>query len=352
MGDINLIPGQQAKGKKPAQAAGQGGVEYSTPKSEVEKLVTPQGPSWWERRRAAKAKEKAARLAEQALREAHTPKVAVDLLEDVSPPAPKPVPPPAPPPARLTPTPPAHIPAVDLRPQHSTVSPDEVFSLKQPEHHSPPPKGKKRHKTTPALPDQPLVDVNLIPREFGGPQVVTHKVRELVWYGVAAVIMLAASYGGLRWYEFKLAQDSAALQQEVHALDANITSFNMQRQQASYLQEQLVGLQTILDQHVDYAGFFSFLEANTLPSVYYKTMNIDAVKGTITASAVTADFQHMRQQVAVFQSNPLVTDVSVTSASRTVPTSVSGTPTETVPLGVEPVLFAISLSIDPSVFHP
>lgn len=367
MGEINLIPGQQVKGRPAASAGSAGGVEYSRPTDEQLAPKAPPKPGWWARRAAAKA---AAKLTPAPVQPAKpkivatpaptsAPKndffpVEIDLLADVKKPIPTPLPPA--PRRRSIQAEPDFISDAGFKayvaPRAPLPSTADAYYVRRPVKHtaSPTPlKQKKKEQHHPSGPPVSLIDVNLIPREFGLAAKPKHLWAELIRYVVVSVILVGAAYGGLRWYDYKLTTDTANLKAQVAVLDQQIGAYSHERAQATAVQDQLVGLTAILDRHLDYSEFFSFIEANTLPSVYYKNVNVDSRTGAVTTAAVTTDFDQLRAQVAVLEDNPLVSGVTVNSATRTVPTTPTG---EAALTGVSTLLFSLTFSVDTSVFHP
>ncbi len=353
MGEINLIPGQQVRGQKRSGQKTAGGVEYTQPREE--KIPVPAKPpkeSWWHKRQARRAAKQAQRAAQAAYRAAQAKVQPVPVATTTKPPVrPLAVD------VNLLPHAPAAVPAPKPRPipqaepdflsdagfKSNSFPPSEAYSIRRP-------KRQTRHE--PVGEPAELLDVNLIPKEFGLTERPKHSYFELLWYGLTAALMVGAVYGGLQGWQFNLTQKSSELQQQVALLEGQISAYDTERQTADELQTQLQGLQAVMTQHVTYDEFFSFLERNTLPSVYYKSINVDSRTGQVTASAVTADFEQLRAQEAVFQAHPMVKDVTVTSATRTVPTTPTTEDETAVDSGSHPLLFNLSLSLDTSLFHP
>lgn len=376
MGEINLIPGQQVRGQKKSGQKATEGMEYSQPgrvKIPAPSLIpTPAKPrkeSWWQKRKAKQAARQTLREAERAravvatARPVRPEPVDVNLLPHT--PAqptvkPKPIPPA---PVRLAPARASAEPDFlsDAGFKSNSLPPSEAYSIRKPkqrtssqptqnrEHAA----GKHSARHEPVGESAELLDVNLIPRELTHKERPKHASTELIWYALTAGVIVGGMYGALQWYEFNLTQQSSELRQQIALLDAQIADYTAERETASELQTQLLGLNTLMTQHVAYDHFFSFLEQNTLPSVYFKTLNVDSRTGQVTASAVTANFDQIRAQEAVMQANPLVKDIAITSATRTIPTTpTSEEETIVVDAGQYPLLFNLSLSLDTSLFHP
>jgi hypothetical protein len=80
------------------------------------------------------------------------------------------------------------------------------------------------------------------------------------------------------------------------------------------LEERLRILSTELNSHIISSRLFSFLEANTLPSVRYKSASW-ADDGKLSLDVVTDTFEHAAGQVMIMKNNPDVKTVSAASFS-------------------------------------
>lgn len=336
------------------------GVEYTAPQKDTTPHVNlqPPQPSWWDKRKAERAVRKAAREAAATtnVQEAHLLKIDLqpDSVTSVVRPIARHIPlPPRHAVAHPRPTPPP-IPAPHARAQTRVdfISDAGFHATRTP----PPPKKHGIPLQPGAVTPGALLDVNLIPKGLGDPVQQAHKPLSLLWYALGALVCVVGAYGGLRWYEYSLTAKASIVQAEVAQLDRQIAIFTAERVQAERLQTQLTGVQSILDQHVSYGHFFQWLEENTLQSVYYQALNVDAALGEVNGQAVTHSFEQLRAQVAVWKANPLVQEVTVTSATRTVPTSVATVETsendadESVP-DLQPITFGLTVLLNPDVFQ-
>lgn len=98
---------------------------------------------------------------------------------------------------------------------------------------------------------------------------------------------------------------------------------------------QISNLQVLLQNHVDTANFFTWLEQNTESNVYYSSLSLTSGNQvSLTAEATTeAD---ANQQIAIFESSPEVQSVSVSGISE--------------PSGSSFWQFNVTLVLEPSVF--
>lgn len=81
-----------------------------------------------------------------------------------------------------------------------------------------------------------------------------------------------------------------------------------EEEKASFLTfySQLVNLQTILDKHIYGSSFFNFLEKNTSPRVSYLNVNLLVSEHLLKIVGLTASFNDLAQQIAVFDRNPFI----------------------------------------------
>ncbi|MFH1610953.1 MAG: hypothetical protein ABIA91_03640 [Patescibacteria group bacterium] len=71
--------------------------------------------------------------------------------------------------------------------------------------------------------------------------------------------------------------------------------------QAVLLQDHLSVLNNLLDDHVYTSNIFSYLEETIVPGVYYKKINLDEVRDTITITIVALDYTEAAKQILVFE---------------------------------------------------
>ncbi len=192
------------------------------------------------------------------------------------------------------------------------------------------------------------LDVNLVPEEYQ-PE-VTPKDKAIFGLSIGvALVLVAAIIIGLQLYTQRVEERVANVQEQLDATSASISGLESSTLGRAQVLQRLTGdVKKILDQHVYWDTFFQKLEAITLPSVTYTNMSVD-VSGTVSISAVGKTYKDVGDQLLIMQqAKDFVTDVSITSATKSSSTS-PATPGQTAP--TEVVTFSIALKVVPSVFY-
>jgi hypothetical protein len=113
------------------------------------------------------------------------------------------------------------------------------------------------------------------------------------------------SYLGMKFgYETYLNGQVVAIGKQVTALENQVG----QTEQKGFVEfySQLSNLETVLNRHKFGGNIFSFLEANTLPSVYYTSATFSAGENSVAISGVATTIEDLVQQLSILQSAPNV----------------------------------------------
>jgi len=190
-----------------------------------------------------------------------------------------------------------------------------------------------------------FLDVNLIPRELAEKMRPLTKIRRLLWAVILSWMIIFTIYGGMLWYQGHLMNNVQQVQLRIKEIDTEIESYQPWQEEALAFNTKVEDISKILDQHIYWTAFFSFLEANTLPEVRYQNLSGD-VAGIFTLSATAPNYETVAKQIALFQNSDLISNVSVSSATATL-----ATPTENINAGIAGIKFNISLTVKPDVFY-
>lgn len=190
-----------------------------------------------------------------------------------------------------------------------------------------------------------FLDVNLIPRELAEKMRPLTKIRRLLWAVILSWLVVFILYGGMLWYQGHLMNNVQQVQLKIKEIDSAIESYQPWQKEALAFNTKVEDISKILDQHIYWTAFFSFLEANTLPEVKYQNLSGD-VAGVFTLSATAPNYETIAKQIALFQNSDLISDVSVSSATAALNPS-----TEDANSSMAGVKFNISLTVKPDVFY-
>ncbi len=189
----------------------------------------------------------------------------------------------------------------------------------------------------------PLLDVNLLPQQTGAAASRQSKAA-MVMVVIGAVILVAVTYGLLRFYVVKQKSASEAVQQEVISLQEELETARAAAEKAITSQARLAALAKLLDQQGHWQKFFTLLEKNTLPNVQLNNLAVDAT-GKVTLSGATLSYTEVGRQMLAWQQNKDVKSVALTSISME-----SGATSKTNEL-VLPAKFSFALEVDPALFN-
>lgn len=122
-------------------------------------------------------------------------------------------------------------------------------------------------------------------------------------------------YSGLSFgYTPYLERQSADLDARIRQFGEQVSGQEQEELRSFY--SQLANLKTLLSEHSISSPVFSFLEKNTLPSVYYTRARLDAVLGEMVLEGVAPGMDDIASQVALFERAPEVLRVNMRSISK------------------------------------
>ena len=187
-----------------------------------------------------------------------------------------------------------------------------------------------------------ILEVNLIKSDSGvdfdwGKNLTT---AVLVFFIAAAVI--AEIYFGLDWWQKQEIANTAATEKEIAALKHDITALNNQADEAMRYKDKVVALSGLLNNHVYWTNYLSWLEKNTLSSVQYETLSGDT-SGVYSFNAVSKTYADVSWQTKAFLNDPMTKKVTVDLAAST----------KSKDKGKESgpqVNFTINLEVNPAIF--
>jgi hypothetical protein len=187
----------------------------------------------------------------------------------------------------------------------------------------------------------------------GGGDVTFDYHSNLKVFGISLVLALSVVgflYGGLVYWESRIDKRADDLAQEVDRLNQVIAAKEGKVDQTGRVQEKTDVVAGLLDRHIYWTRFFSFLEENTLPEVYYSNDFSGNTDGSYSLSAVTDNYSSIAEQVALFNARDEVIKAQVASGDLSVEVASQDEAGSRVER-TETVSFTLSLEINPSVFY-
>ncbi len=157
-----------------------------------------------------------------------------------------------------------------------------------------------------------------------------------------AALLVAETYYGLNWWEEQENLKSVELTGEIAKVNQEISSIKNKSDEALSYKEKSNELGRLLNNHVYWTTFFSWLEKNTLNSVSYDGFSGDT-SGEYSLNAKALSYAQASWQAKVFSDSSLVKkvdifDVSTINAKDKNSDEGNG------------VNFSIKLEIDPIIF--
>ncbi len=120
-------------------------------------------------------------------------------------------------------------------------------------------------------------------------------------------------YFGLNWWQNIEQTRATVFQTQITKINNQIISLKNKNQAALNYKVKSEAFSKILNQHVYWTNFFSWLEKNTLSTVKYTGFKGD-LNGHYTLSALAPNYADVSWQVKAFLNDPLTQKVSVLQA--------------------------------------
>lgn len=154
-------------------------------------------------------------------------------------------------------------------------------------------------------------------------------------------------YLGLDYWEERESQKAIAIEKETSQLKEDIVDLTNKSQDALSFKDKSAAFSDLLNNHVYWTRFFTWLESNTLNTVKYNGFSGD-LSGSYTLGATAPSFAEASWQVKVLTNSDEVKNVSVNSVTSNADISEDEQIIEE--LETETVSFSINLEINPEIF--
>jgi len=210
----------------------------------------------------------------------------------------------------------------------------------------------KKKKTKESIKRNPLqnpkiLEVNLIRDEVRISFDWGKNISVLVLVLFIAGLLVAEVCYGLNWWEQQENLKSQALADEISKVNQEINQIKSKSDEALSYKDKSNELGRLLNEHIYWTTFFSWLEKTTLNTVSYGSFSGDTT-GIYSLSAKALDYAQVSWQVKSFSDSSLVKKVevlSVASASSKDENKGTGNGTD------KGVNFSLNLEVDPIIFR-
>lgn len=136
-----------------------------------------------------------------------------------------------------------------------------------------------------------------------------HILSALLIFIVAGVFIFEV-YLGLDYWEKSETKKASLIEVEVNQLKKDTAALNSSSQDALSYKEKSLAFSDLLNNHVYWTRFFSWLESNTLNTIKFNGFQGD-VKGEYTLSASSPTYAEVSWQTKIFSDSSFVNSVSV-----------------------------------------
>lgn len=157
----------------------------------------------------------------------------------------------------------------------------------------------------------------------------------VILFSLGLFIIAVALYVGMAYgYEPYINSQIDSVKNQINALTKNISQADEANLISFY--SQITNVQSTLANHVVFSAFLSWLEAHTEANVYYNSLSFSA-GNRVTLLANAANESDVNQQIAIFESSPDVSNVSVSNVAQSTQNNTWQ--------------FGITLTMNPAVLH-
>jgi len=160
-----------------------------------------------------------------------------------------------------------------------------------------------------------------------------------------ATLFVAEIYFGLVWWEKQEIAQTQAIEDEI--AQTNVKVDNLKNDIGSVLayKEKSAAFSDLLDDHIYWTNFFSWLEKNTLSSVKYQDFS-GGLDGEYSLKAVTNTYADVSWQTKAFLKSPLTDKISVSMANAVGKEEGEADGAK----AIKEISFALSLKVKPEIF--
>jgi hypothetical protein len=206
-------------------------------------------------------------------------------------------------------------------------------------------KPKAHASLAPDLASNPeVLEVNLVRDEVAVEFNWGRRLGSLFLVLVLVAALVVEIYFGLDWWQGQERTQAEKIKSEHLAATQQINNINNNFKDFLNFKDKVSLVEKLIDQHIYWSDFFTWLEQNTLNSVRYVDFSGD-VSGEYALAAQTKNYRDVSWQVKAFKDNPWVDEVSVSAAN------LEEAEVEDSSLKEEWINFSIALKIKPQIFY-
>jgi len=213
-------------------------------------------------------------------------------------------------------------------------------------------KNKKEAHDSRSPQNPKILDVNLIKDEI---KVLFDWRKNIAVLFVALIVvgaLVAEIYFGLDWWAKQEDQKAQSLKDDIAAVNADINKIKSQSDDSLAFKDKSIQITSLLDDHIYFSNFFTWLERNTLSSVAYGDFSGDLL-GKYSLSAKAKTYADVSWQVKALLNDEKTVGAVVTNAGLFTPKNKSTDENKDEEEKKEQqseVVFDLSLKVNPEIF--
>lgn len=162
------------------------------------------------------------------------------------------------------------------------------------------------------------------------------EVKEAKWPLVAVILLAVLVLAGwlvLGYYKKSLENQIGAMDSKIVGLQSNENKDSAQK--IKQLQQDLKMAGPLLNEHIFSSSALQFLQESTLPQVRYTDFNLKIDGAVMSVSGEAQTYNVLAKQIAIFNGNKMITNVTVDKVALSQAGGVS---------------FHLTISLNPSLF--
>ncbi len=175
-------------------------------------------------------------------------------------------------------------------------------------------KGKKEETKKNTLQNPKILEVNLIRDEVRISFDWNKNISILMVVVFITGFFIAEVYFGLDWWEKQEIIHAQSLNDNISQVNREIGKIKAKADEALVYKDKSIEVSRLLNSHIYWSNFFSWLEKNTLSTVKYDSFGGDT-KGIYNLSAKALSYAEVSWQVKAFLNNQFVKKVEVLSVT-------------------------------------
>ncbi|HZJ42116.1 MAG TPA: hypothetical protein VFD51_03890 [Patescibacteria group bacterium] len=175
-------------------------------------------------------------------------------------------------------------------------------------------KTKKNNEGSKMLKNPKILEVNLIKEEAQLDFDWRRNGKALIFVLGVTIFIILEIYFGLIWWKQDEEVRLEGIRAEITAVSRQSSQMRIDAKDALAYQEKTKLVGSLLDNHIYWTNFFSWIEKNTLSTVSFNGFS-GSNNGDYSLSGVAGSYAEVSWQAKQFLSAPFVRDVEISTAS-------------------------------------